>query len=184
MCELVCEAARDLKKYELADRPVEHELIARDDLVPIIQRGCRYWVPSPYILTEYFTVAPQATEQFTASDLATINVRGKSFPKEDLLAQARKAANKPRLPLDAVQAGNILQRSRNGFCEFWSNLRRDVEHPAPLHGGSGSFLYKPGIGLVSGLYNDYFSMDARLVSRKFFDILSIDGKLVNYQYSK
>lgn len=171
---IAAEGITRIKKYRQTGSPADHKIIIRDNLIPIIFSNNEYYIPEPYILTEYFHIVNKKENNSITSDLATINIHSRIISKDSILKQIRINSNKPRLQLSyAITAGNTLQAYRNGCYEFWSNPATVVSEPDPLHYGSGDFIYKPGIGILSGKYIGYFSESSKIASDCFFKTTSI-----------
>jgi hypothetical protein len=177
---LAQEARRQLEAFyrdQRAGKPEKRSLLTYDDLLPVVHRQGRYWVPRPYVLTEYFLVRPGTVHTRKQADMATIDVQSPVFDTEAILSAARRTDN-PHAQLYAVmEAGNfLLDKGRNRY-EFWSNPGYYESHASSLLYGIGRFLYQPGVGLVSSNYKEYFSRADRFTTEAFLDVISIDGKL-------
>ncbi|WP_345237843.1 hypothetical protein [Hymenobacter saemangeumensis] len=180
LVEVIRDASKGVSAYRQAGNPGERSLLSRDNLVPLVQRHGQYWAPSSYVLTEYFQIRHQPTQDFPATDLATINILSRYFPKEALLQSKRRQSGNSHAQLTAIPAGNVIQsRTKNRF-QFWSNPSVVLSHPSILHYGSGDFLYQPGIGIVSSTYKYYFQITPtpylQYVWEEPFEVISIDGK--------
>jgi hypothetical protein len=182
LADAVREGGKRIAAYRKAGNPGVHDLLCRDDLVPLVWRQGQYWAPSSYVLTEYFQVRHRSTQTFPATDLATVNILGRLFPKEVLLQQKRRQSGNAHAQLEGFPAGNVIQRHAGGRYEFWSNPSVTLSHPDVLHYGSGDFQYRPGVGVVSSTYKFYFQrmLDHSTQSAwdEFFDVMSIDGSVV------
>lgn len=131
--------------YRKAGSPGSHTILCQDDLKPIVHWHGKYWIPSPYVLTEYFQIHSYPTEMFSATDMATINIKSHPFTKEALLQEKRLRTSNTHAQLDGISSGNTLQRYSKGQYEFWSNPSVMLSHPDALHYGSREFIYQPGI---------------------------------------
>ncbi|TGD82455.1 hypothetical protein [Hymenobacter wooponensis] len=180
LTQAVREAGTRIAAYRQAGSPGEHTLLCRDDLVPLVRRGNTYWAPQAYVLTEYYQIHTQSSTAFPAKDLATINIRSRPFPTEQLLQEARLKWHNPHTQLYVIPAGNLLQNRTKNCYEFWSNPAVWISHPPLLHYGNGGFLYQPTIGLVSARYTFYFEQAPtkvqQAVNSEFFKVMTIDGK--------
>jgi hypothetical protein len=173
--QLVQEAQQRLTAFEQAGRPPTRTLLGRLDLLPILEQQGKYYLPRATVLTSFLLVKPGVVHTIAQASLALIDVRSPVFATDDLLQAARKRTGNPHAQVWAsLIAGNLLQGRNYGRYEFWSNVQPQ-SHQSLLHRGIGSFLYQPGIGIVSGKYEAYFSAHGSSID-DFLDIVSIDGK--------
>jgi len=143
----------------------------RRDIYPVVKRDGRYWTTDNYVLTEYFRVRVVPKAPLWASDNVTINYRSQVFSKE--VIRARRLLEdglEERLATRYVLGGKI-----KGAYAFWSRPFA-ASHAGLMDYGVGEFMYKPGIGLISGKYYVYFELGINDQRNAFFDVLSIDGK--------
>jgi len=158
-------------------KPLNRVELSRDSIVPIVQRGNRYYLANTYVLTSFFIVRPHTIHSLNQADMATIDSNSPLFSADSLLNVASsQSGNKHAQLWAAVQTGNIIQSKSSGYYEFWSNPRPS-SHANWLYYGMDRFLYKPGIGIVSGKYEAFFSERNQFIDN-FLDIVSIDGKRI------
>jgi len=161
--------------FEQAGRPPTRTLLSSQDFLPIVERQGKYYLPQATVLTSFLLLKPGAVHTVAQASLALIDVKSPVFATDDLLKEAVKRTGNPHAQLWVVLvAGNLLQGRNHGRYEFWSNVQPQ-SHPSLLHEGIGSFLYQPGIGIVSGKYQTYFSSYGQFVD-DFLDIVSVDEK--------
>jgi hypothetical protein len=178
--DLVNMAERQLIAFQKNGNPLAKGTLCRGDIVPVVNRNGLYYRPIAYALTEFFLISPNTIHTYKQANMATIDIKSPVFPISTLLENASRASHNPHAQAwAAIMAGNLLQSKAHGRYEFWSNPAPS-SHATPLHYGTGSFLYQPGVGLVSGKYESYFSESGQFID-DFFDIISIDGKLVKYK---
>ncbi|RZK32458.1 MAG: hypothetical protein EOO61_16895 [Hymenobacter sp.] len=173
--QLVQEAQQRLMAFEQAGRPPTRTLLSSLDFLPLVERQGKYYLPQATVLTSFLLLKPGVVHTVAQASLALIDVKSPVFATDDLLKAAIKRTGNPHAQLWAVLvAGNLLQGRNHGRYEFWSNVQPQ-SHPGLLHEGIGSFLYQPGIGIVSGKYETYFSSHGPFIDY-FLDIVSVDGK--------
>lgn len=176
LTQVVRQGYAQLSAYRQAGSPGLPSQLMDETLVPVLRRQGRYWVPRPYVLTSYFQVRPQPSQAYSKYDMATLNVLGRVFRMEQLLQDSIRRYGNPNMSIDGIPAGNVLQgRNQEGY-EFWHSPNIAYSHAPRLHYGLGSFRYRPGIGLVSGSYQEYFSGAGQVVPDRLFDVVRIDGK--------
>jgi hypothetical protein len=182
LVDVVQDGGQRIAAYRQAGNPGDHRLLCRDNVVPLVKHKGQYWAPNSYVLTEYFQVRHRPTQNFPETDLATINILSRPFPKEVLLQTKRRQTGNAHAQLTAIPAGNVIQRRNEGRYEFWSNPSTVLSHPSVLHYGSGDFQYQPGTGVVSSTYKHYFQSfpDPYLqyVWDEPFEVISIDGQML------
>lgn len=180
LVDVARDGARRLLAYRQAGKPPEHTLTTRINLFPVVQKQGRYWVPSSFVLTQYFLVQPRATSLLTHTDYVTINVKSPALsydaPWRTMVAL---------LPADSQQRytrtmpiGIVREGTYRGMTEFWSRPPMTISHPGLRYFGIGIFEYKPGIGVISGGYAHYFQEFTPFFSRIFFDHVVVDGKAI------
>jgi hypothetical protein len=173
--QLVQEAQQRLMAFEQAGRPPTRTLLSSQDFLPIVERQGKYYLPRATVLTSFLLLRPGAVHTIAQASLALIDVKSPVFATDNLLKEAVKRTGNPHTQLWVVLvAGNLLQGRNHGRYEFWSNVQPQ-SHPSLLHEGIGSFLYQPGIGIVSGKYQTYFSSSGQFID-DFLDIVSVDEK--------
>jgi hypothetical protein len=173
--QLVREAQQRLAAFEQAGRPPTRTLLSSLDFLPLVERQGKYYLPRATVLTSFLLIKPGAVHTVAQASLALIDVKSPVFATDDLLKAAIKQTGNPHTQLRLVLvAGNLLQGRNHGRYEFWSNVQPQ-SHPSLLHQGIGSFLYQPGIGLVSGKYEAYFSSHGQFID-DFLDIVSVDER--------
>jgi hypothetical protein len=173
--QLVQEAQQRLTAFEQAGRPPTRILLSSLDFLPLLEEQGKYYLPQATVLTSFLLVKPGAVHTIAQASLALIDVKSPVFATADLLKAARKRTGNPHAQLwAALVAGNLLQGRNYGRYEFWSNVQPQ-SHASLLHQGIGSFLYQPGIGIVSGKYEAYFSSYDSFID-DFLDIVSVDSK--------
>lgn len=178
--DLVNIAEKQLIAFQKNRNPLAKSTLCRDDIVPVVKRNGLYYRPIAYALTEFFLISPNTIHTYKQADMATIDIKSPVFPISTLLENASRASYNPHAQAwAAIRSGNLLQSKANGRYEFWSNPA-PLSHATHLHYGTGNFLYQPGVGLVAGKYESYFSESGQFID-DFFDIVSIDGKLVKYK---
>lgn len=179
LLEVVHEGFARIRTYDQAGKPTNQLLTTQHQLLPIVRRHGQYWVPGPYVLTQYFRVRSTATRSLAHTDYVTINVKS---PPVDwnapyrtlraLLPSPLVYEHTPFLPMGIVRAG-----AYRGVYEFWSRSIWTTEHePNPLYYGVGIFEYKPAIGLLSGQYWAYFHLLDPGLTDIFFDRITVDEK--------
>lgn len=154
-------------------------LTRRADLHPVIRREGRYWTPR-VVVTEYYRIRPQPTTSPLAADNVTINTESRLFPEQQLWQRIRTERQEGKNTQDQdledqLALRYLLGSKTNGIYEFWSLAPYFVSHPNVLYFGTGSFRYKPGIGLVSAKYSYYFH-PIYPEENIFFEVVSIDDK--------
>lgn len=172
--EFAREAHARIQAYRQAGSPGQAELLYRSDIRLIVRRNGEYWTPQPFVLTGYFVVKPQRNNTFTKFDLATINIRKKVFSKDKLM---RQHGEKYVYGLRKYAAGNVLTHKEKDEYDFWLSPSVVSSHPSSVNFGYSNFRYKPGIGIISGTFENYFTV-LGIPSFRFFDVLTIDGRRV------
>jgi hypothetical protein len=173
--QLVQEAQQRLTAFEQAGRPPTRTSLSSLDFLPVVEEQGKYYLPRATVLTSFLLLKPGAVQTVAQASLALIDVKSPVFATDDLLQAAIKQTGNPHAQLWAVLvAGNLLQGRNHGRYEFWSNVQPQ-SHQSLLHQGIGSFLYQPGIGIVSGKYKAYFSSHGQFID-DFLDIVSVDGR--------
>jgi hypothetical protein len=177
--EVIQEGFGRIKAYDQADKPTNQLLTTQRQLLPIVRRQGQYWLPGPYVLTQYFRVRSAATRSLAQTDYVTININS---PRVDwnapyrtlraLLPASRVYEYTHALPMGIARAG-----AYHGVYEFWSRSPPTTEHePNPLYYGGGIFEYRPGIGLLTGQYWAYFHLLDPGITAIFFDRITVDEK--------
>jgi hypothetical protein len=173
--QLVHETAQRLTAFAQAGRPPTRTVLSSLDLLPLVERQGQYYLPEATVLTSFLLVKPGVVHTVAQASLALIDVKSPVFATDDLLKAAIKRTGNPHTQLWSVLvAGNLLQGRQHGRYEFWSNVQPQ-SHPSLLHQGIGSFLYQPGIGIVSGKYEAYFSSHGPFID-DFLDVVSVDER--------
>ncbi|MGI4874311.1 MAG: hypothetical protein ACRYFX_24405 [Janthinobacterium lividum] len=179
LLEVVQEGFARIRTYDQAGKPTNQLLTTQRQLLPIVRRQGHYWVPGPYVLTQYFRVRSAATRSLAQTDYVTINVKS---PQVDSNAPYRTLRALLPSPLvykytHALPMGIIRAGAYRDVYEFWSRSPWTTEHePNPLYYGSGIFEYKPSIGLLTGQYWAYFHLLDPGTADIFFDHITVDEK--------
>lgn len=173
--DIIRDGGERIEAYRSAGNPRDHLLTTRTNLFPIIRRQGRYWAPSSYVLTEYFLIQPRTTHSLAQADYVTINVKSPiiSFgaPWRDIRALLPAKRNYEY----SMAMGIALEGKHQGLFEFWSRPEINISHPGLRHFGIGVFMYKPGIGIVSGQYAQYFYKLNPLNWQITFDRIMVDN---------
>ena len=177
MTDVIRDGGQRIKEYRKAGKPKDHLLTSRINLFPIVQRQGRYWTPDAYVLTQYFIVQPLLTKSLALTDYVTINTKSPIVPVDATWRTIRALLPSKGNYEYSTAIGIVLEKTHQGMFEFWSRPQINVSHPGLRHFGIGSFEYKPGIGLVSGKYAQYFYELNPLDFQMNFDSVVIDGKV-------
>jgi hypothetical protein len=171
--QLLREAQQRLMAFEQAGRPFSRTLLSSQDVLPLVKRENKYYLPRATVLTSFFLLKPGAVHTIAQASLALIDVKSPVFATDDLLQALIKRTGNSHAQLWAgVRAGNLLQGRQHGHYEFWSSVQ-PYSHPSLLHQVLVGFLYQPGIGIVSGKYEAYFAAYDQFVD-DFLDIVTVD----------
>lgn len=190
--DVVREGQQRLAAYRKAGSPKDYLLVSCVDLFPVVQRNGQYWtpksviapdpffdglpaymrrewyrVPSPYVLTQFFLIRSHATQYIDHADYMTINIKSPFLSSDAPWRTVRELLPATSHYEYSPAMGIVPEGVFRGVFEFWSRPRI----------GSGVFEYKPGIGLLSGSYNDYFYELDPGKPRLFFDRIIVDDKI-------
>jgi hypothetical protein len=167
LADLLRDGAQRLIVRPVATQRRDHILFTRANLVPVVGRPDGYWVPGPgtFVLTQYFLVRARRPTKAGAYplDFATLNVQAPAAPFT--------FSSQPTAGIE--RAGTV-----KGVTEFYSRPWVWISDVGELEFyGIHHFKYKPGIGVVSGEYWDYFREDTDLSSEVEFYRALIDNKI-------
>ncbi|RYE24203.1 MAG: hypothetical protein EOP45_06080 [Sphingobacteriaceae bacterium] len=178
--DLAKECSNNLNKHFNNKNIIDRSLITYDNIIPIVNKGKYFYLPNSYNLTSYFLIKPHAVHTIEQADVAIIDITSPIFSTSSLLKKAIQSTGNPHAQLWAsVSTGNLLQGKIHNRYEFWSNIRPQ-SHGSLLYYGMDKFLYQPGIGIVSGKYEAYFSSRGTFIDY-FLDIMYIDDKKTEYK---
>ncbi|WP_110980539.1 hypothetical protein [Hymenobacter sediminis] len=176
--EVVRDGFARVQAYDQAGKPRDHLLITQDRLLPVVRRAGRYWVPGPYVMTQYFRIRSQATSSLVQTDYVTINIKSPAV-SSDAPYRTLRALFPPDVPYEWAlfsPIGIVREGAYHGRYEFWSRPPWDMGHvPFSRYYGADIFEYKPGIGLLSGRYRWYFKELDWSKPNAYFDQITVDG---------
>lgn len=189
---IIREGEQRLAAYQKASNPQDYRLFSSVDLFPIVWRGGQYWtpksviapdpfleglparmrrewpqVPSPYVLTQYFLIRSRTTRYLDRADYVTINIKSPTLSSDAPWRAVRELLPPKGDYVYSSAMGIVPEGVFKGVFEFWSRPRI----------GNGVFTYKPGIGLLSGSYNDYFYDLYSRQPQLFFNNILVDDKI-------
>ena len=189
---VVKEARRCLAANRKTNSPQDCQQTRSRNLLPIVWREGRYWtpksvivsdsfrdglparmqrewpqVPSPYVMMQCFLIRSYATCYLDRADYVTINIKSPTL-SFDAPWRVVRTLLPPKVNYTySLGMGLVPEGVFEGVFEFWSRPRVS----------SGVFEYKPGIGLISGSYDDYFYDLNPVMPRLHFDDIVLDGKI-------
>lgn len=164
--------------YEIQRTHLYNQLTRRTDVKPLIERDGQVWTTPNVVLTEYFLLRNRSTYWPTAGDNITINVQARPFTRADFRQaeqiSTKGATGEGAFPAVEAELGTILllEEQRNGIYTFWSQAPLIADGPLRDY-GSVDIQFKPGVGLVSGKYNQYFSIPQISEANTFFTVTRI-----------
>ncbi len=189
---VIKEGRRCLAANYKANSPQDCQQTSSRNLLPIAWREGHYWtpksvivsdpfrdglptrmqrewpqVPSPYVMMQCFLIRSYATRYLDRADYVTINVKSPTL-SFDAPWRVVRTLLPPKVNYTySLAMGLVPEGVFKGVFEFWSRPRVS----------SGVFEYKPGIGLISGSYDDYFYDLNPAMPRLHFDDIVLDGKI-------
>lgn len=161
-------------------QPEPNFLTRSISLRPIIKINGAYLTTSNSVLTDCFLLRDRATWFPDASDGITINCLAKPVTLQELTIiqnninkSSTTLAVRPNILLE-LTAKILVERNEKQVVTFWSIPPR-VLHADILFFGIGDFKFKPGTGIISGKYAEYFypgSLGKGGVGNSFFKTIS------------
>jgi hypothetical protein len=178
IADVVHDGVRRIEEYRKAGKPLDCLITSRINLFPIIKREERYWVPDTEVFTQYFVVQPLSTKSLAQADFVTINIKSPlvspDAPWRTIRALLPAEINYEYTPYRGI----TLESIDKGVFAFWSSPFIGVSHPSRMHVGIGKFKYKPGIGIISGKYAQYFYNFNPFGYKINFNSITVNGKVM------
>lgn len=145
-------------------------MVRRNDIRPVIIKNGKYMTVKNYVLTECFIIKSSLGNY---NRMNSINIKGTVYSKRETIEKMYYKQNTLELK-DKLLCKYILQGKIGDDYEFWS-IPPMVIHGDFLYYGIGEFLYRPGIGIISGKNSNYYEISSSDPRDSFFEVVSIDG---------
>ena len=174
--DLVRDGLRHLSAYCAAGNAPNHLLLTRLNLFPVVRRQGQYWSPRSTVLTEYFLVRSLPVHLRTQINYAAINTKGPSLSRNAPWRVIGAWLPPEYQYRNLWPIGLVHDSVHTSMYSFWSRPPVGTTHPTLRYFGSGQFIYKPGIGLISGKYPTYSSISGLILPDRF-DHIIVDGRV-------
>lgn len=148
------------------------------NIIPLVQRGERYYVPDNVVLTEFYRVIDFPTDDPAEHDPVSLNTGARQFTNATV-REAVRAADQPSARYVQLAGALFLEKAANGAYHFWLYPAMGGM-AASFHYVTKDLVFVPGTGVVAANYlpwRHHSEAESEFyTSGTWFKAVSVNGK--------